>query len=96
MNVDLQAMQMDFFYDKSFSKSMPEAYERLLLDALRGDRTLFMNADEVEAAWEFATPILTAWQEAGKNGVASYAPGCWGPKEADRLTDGCNAPWRQP
>jgi glucose-6-phosphate 1-dehydrogenase len=96
MNVDLQAMQMDFFYDKSFSKALPEAYERLLLDALRGDRTLFMNADEVEAAWEFATPILTAWQEAGKTGVASYAPGSWGPKEADRLTDGCNAPWRQP
>ncbi len=96
MNVDLQAMQMDFFYDRSFSKSIPEAYERLLLDALRGDRTLFMNADEVEAAWEFATPILTAWKEAGKTGLTTYAPGSWGPKEADRLTDGCNAPWRQP
>ena len=96
MNVDLQAVQMEFLYGHSFSKSLPEAYERLLLDALRGDRTLFMNADEVEAAWEFATPILTAWHEAGKTGIASYAPGSWGPKEADRLTDGCNAPWRQP
>jgi glucose-6-phosphate 1-dehydrogenase len=96
MNVDLQAMQMDFCYDRSFSKALPEAYERLLLDALRGDRTLFMNADEVEAAWEFATPILAAWREAGADGLASYAPGSWGPKEADRLTEGCNAGWRQP
>ncbi len=96
MNVDLQAMQMDFCYDRSFSKTLPEAYERLLLDALRGDRTLFMNADEVEAAWEFATPLLTAWKEAGATGLTTYAPGGWGPKEADRLTDGCNAPWRQP
>jgi glucose-6-phosphate 1-dehydrogenase len=96
MNVDLQAMQMDFFYDRSFSKTLPEAYERLLLDALRGDRTLFTNADEVEAAWEFVTPILDAWQKAGSAGLATYAPGSWGPKEADRLTEGCNAAWRQP
>ena len=95
MNVDLQAVQMDFDYGQSFNKSLPEAYERLLLDALRGDRTLFMNADEVEAAWEFATPILTAWKDAGSQGLATYAAGSWGPREADRLTDGCCAGWRQ-
>ena len=95
MNVDLQAVQMDFDYGKSFSKSLPEAYERLLLDALRGDRTLFMNADEVEAAWEFATPILTAWKDAGKKGVANYAAGP-GAQGGRRLTDGCYAAWRQP
>ena len=91
MNIDLQAVQMDFDYGHSFSKPLPEAYERLLLDALRGDRTLFMNADEVEAAWEFATPILTAWANAKHNGLATYAAGTWGPREADRLTDGCCA-----
>jgi glucose-6-phosphate 1-dehydrogenase len=96
MNLDLQAVQMDFDYGQSFNKSLPEAYERLLLDALRGDRTLFMNADEVEAAWEFATPILTAWEHAGSKGLATYAAGSWGPREADRLTDGCCAAWRQP
>jgi glucose-6-phosphate 1-dehydrogenase len=96
MNLDLQAVQMDFGYGQSFSKSLPEAYERLLLDALRGDRTLFMNADEVEAAWEFATPILTAWKNAGREGLVNYTAGSWGPREADRLTDGCCAPWRQP
>ncbi len=96
MNVDLQAVQMDFDYGQSFNKSLPEAYERLLLDALRGDRTLFMNADEVESAWEFATPILAAWENAGSQGLASYAAGSWGPREADRLTDGCCAAWRQP
>ncbi|MGO9111152.1 MAG: glucose-6-phosphate dehydrogenase [Thermoguttaceae bacterium] len=96
MNLDLQAVQMDFEYGHSFNKSLPEAYERLLLDALRGDRTLFMNADEVEAAWEFATPILTAWEHAGNQGPATYTAGSWGPREADRLTDGCCAPWRQP
>ncbi len=96
MNVDLQAVQMDFDYGQSFNKALPEAYERLLLDALRGDRTLFMNADEVEAAWEFATPILTAWKNAGSQGLATYPAGSWGPREADRLTDGCCAGWRQP
>jgi len=96
MNVDLQAVQMDFDYGQSFNKSLPDAYERLLLDALRGDRTLFMNADEVEAAWEFATPILTAWQDAGSNGLATYVAGSWGPREADCLTSGCCAAWRQP
>jgi glucose-6-phosphate 1-dehydrogenase len=96
MNLDLQAVQMDFEYGHSFTKALPEAYERLLLDALRGDRTLFMNADEVEAAWEFATPILTAWGNAGAAGLATYAAGTWGPREADRLTDGCCAAWRQP
>jgi glucose-6-phosphate 1-dehydrogenase len=63
---------------------------------LRGDRTLFMNADEVEAAWEFVTPILNAWRRAGDRGLATYSPGSWGPKEADRLVEGCNAGWRQP
>jgi glucose-6-phosphate 1-dehydrogenase len=96
MNLDLQAVQMDFDYGQSFNKALPEAYERLLLDALRGDRTLFMNADEVEAAWEFATPILTAWKTAGSTGLVTYPPGSWGPPEADRLTDGCCAGWRQP
>ena len=96
MNVDLQAMQMDFFYDRSFTKTLPEAYERLLLDALRGDRTLYTNADEVEAAWEFATPILDAWRAAGAGDLTTYAPGSWGPKEADHLADGCNAAWRTP
>jgi glucose-6-phosphate 1-dehydrogenase len=96
MNVDLQAVQMDFDYGQSFNKTLPEAYERLLLDALRGDRTLFMNADEVEAAWEFATPILTAWACAPSQGLAIYTAGSWRPKEADRLTDGCCAAWRQP
>jgi glucose-6-phosphate 1-dehydrogenase len=96
MNLDLQAVQMDFDYGQSFNKSLPEAYERLLLDALRGDRTLFMNADEVEAAWEFATPILTAWGGAANKGLATYPAGSWGPPDADRLTDGCCAAWRQP
>jgi glucose-6-phosphate 1-dehydrogenase len=96
MNVDLQAVQMDFDYGQSFRKVLPEAYERLLLDALRGDRTLFMNADEVEAAWEFATPILAAWEAAGGQGLATYPAGSWGPREAERLTDGCCAVWRQP
>jgi glucose-6-phosphate 1-dehydrogenase len=96
MNVDLQAVQMDFDYGQSFQKTLPEAYERLLLDALRGDRTLFMNADEVESAWEFATPILTVWETTGRQGLVPYAAGTWGPREADRLTDGCCAPWRQP
>ena len=95
MNLDLQGVQMDFDYGHSF-KSLPEAYERLLLDALRGDRTLFMNADEVEAAWDFVMPILNAWAKAGRKGLATYPAGSWGPPEADRLTNGRCAAWRQP
>src|SRR5207237_7182886 len=64
MQLDLHPVEFEFDYGHSFHAELPEAYERLLLDALRGDATLFMRSDELEAAWEFVTPILEAWQAA--------------------------------
>jgi len=67
-----------------------------LLDALRGDPTLFMRSDELQAAWEFATPILEAWRAGPAPEFPNYAAGTWGPAEADRLFEGCSATWRRP
>ncbi|HVP10919.1 MAG TPA: glucose-6-phosphate dehydrogenase [Phycisphaerae bacterium] len=96
MQLDLEPVRFEFDYGKSFSRSLPEAYERLLLDALRGDATLFMRSDELEAAWEFVTPILEAWQESPPRELPQYAAGTWGPSEADVLAEGCAGGWRVP
>jgi glucose-6-phosphate 1-dehydrogenase len=96
MSLDLQMMRMEFDYRRSFDHPLPEAYERLILDALRGDPTLFMRSGELEAAWEFVTPILEAWQHDKPADFPNYAAGSWGPSAADRLLEGCGAGWRQP
>jgi glucose-6-phosphate 1-dehydrogenase len=96
MQLDLHAVEFEFDYGNSFHAELPEAYERLLLDALRGDATLFMRSDELEAAWEFVTPILEAWQASAPPSFPNYAAGSWGPAEADRLSgEGCGG-WRRP
>jgi glucose-6-phosphate 1-dehydrogenase len=70
----------------------PEAYERLITDAMRGDATLFTRNDEVEAQWRIIDPVLEAWQ-AGEPPLARYAAGTQGPPEADALLEG-DARWR--
>jgi glucose-6-phosphate 1-dehydrogenase len=94
MQLDLHPVNFAFDYDTSFQTELPEAYERLLLDALRGDATLFMRSDELEAAWEFVTPILEAWQSSSE--VPIYPAGSWGPPEAERLIDKRFGSWRRP
>jgi glucose-6-phosphate 1-dehydrogenase len=96
MSLDMQSVRMDFRYGQAFRGPLPEAYERLLLDALRGDATLFMRSDELIAAWEFITPILQAWQDQEPPKFPNYEAGSWGPVEADRLLQGCRGGWRQP
>jgi glucose-6-phosphate 1-dehydrogenase len=96
MNLNLQPVQMDFDYGRSFHQALPEAYERLILDALRGDPTLFMRSDELEAAWEFVTPILERWQANPPKEFPNYPAGTWGPQAADQLMEGCQGGWRQP
>ena len=96
MQLTLQPVHMDFRYGESFGQSLPEAYERLLLDALRGDATLFTRSDEVTAAWEFITPILEAWARHAPPHFPNYEAGSWGPAEAERLADGCQRAWRVP
>jgi len=96
MQLNLYPVRFEFDYEKSFRQALPEAYERLLLDALRGDATLFMRSDELDAAWAFATPILEAWRDGPPPEFPNYAPGTWGPAEANRLVEGCRGGWRQP
>ncbi len=96
MNVYLHPVRFEFDYGQSFGTTLPDAYERLLLDALRGDPTLFMTSNILEAAWEFVTPILEAWQSAPPPNFPNYAPGTWGPAEADSLAFGCEGGWRRP
>lgn len=78
----MRQTELDFSYQREFRGTMPEAYERLLLDALEGDASLFARADEVEAAWSICDPILQAWQEGQTPPVFQYEKGLWGPTES--------------
>jgi glucose-6-phosphate 1-dehydrogenase len=95
MQYQIHPVTMDFSYDKAFPQKLPEAYERLLLDVLRGDSTLFMRSDELEAAWRFVTPVLEHWATALVR-PQGYPAGSWGPAAAQQMlwTDGRN--WREP
>jgi glucose-6-phosphate 1-dehydrogenase len=78
----MRQTDLEFNFRKEFRGSMPEAYERLLLDALEGDASLFARADEVEAAWAICDPILTAWAATDLPAMVEYESGAWGPDEA--------------
>ncbi|MBX6314678.1 MAG: glucose-6-phosphate dehydrogenase [Isosphaeraceae bacterium] len=91
----VQEVRMDFRYGTAFAAPPPEAYERLLLDVMLGDPTLFTRADEVESAWRFITPILEAWESSGAE-PAFYPAGTWGPEAADALLARDGARWRRP
>jgi len=88
----VSGVTMDFSYSE-FQKPQPDAYERLLLDCMRGDQTLFARNDAVELEWRFADPIVSAW-EAGAIDVHDYEPGSAGPKEADKLIARDGRAWR--
>jgi glucose-6-phosphate 1-dehydrogenase len=90
----IEPVKMDFHYGTSFGKATPEAYERLLLDAMSGDATLFARRDEVEEAWKFVDAIRASWDSNGDD-LALYAAGTWGPTEADDLIKGYGANWRR-
>jgi glucose-6-phosphate 1-dehydrogenase len=96
MGFSLQPVQMEFDYEHAFHVGLPEAYERLLLDALKGIPLLFMRSEEVDAQWEFITPIIEAWQKQPPPKFPNYEAGSWGPADADRLTTGCQGKWREP
>jgi len=81
----IRPLKMDFSYARSFGSEPPEAYERLLLDAVLGDQTLFTRSDEVEAAWKFIAPILDVCSKRETARLPTYRAGSWGPKEADEL-----------
>lgn len=91
----VRTTSMDFEYDKQFTEEDLDGYERLLLDALLGDQTLFIRTDEVHEAWRIVTPMLNAFADPDFP-VAMYPAGTWGPGEADRLIDRSGRKWRQP
>ena len=86
-------VKMDFHYGSTFGATTPEAYERLLLDVMHGDATLFMRRDAVEAAWRWVMPILDHWSRQNA-ALPTYPAGDWGPAEADRLIEAGGRRWR--
>jgi glucose-6-phosphate 1-dehydrogenase len=91
---DTRSVDMEFHYAQAFGQTaIPESYERLLLDALQGDASLFTRADEVEAAWSLIDPILRIWETDQTPLLAGYQPGSWGPAESDALLARDNRKW---
>src|SRR5215471_16737238 len=85
--MQIRSVNMDFFYGSSFVREQPEAYERLLLDCMLGDSTLFTRSDEVETAWRLLMPILEGWQNSPPPAFPNYPAGTWGPDEAQALIE---------
>ncbi len=92
----LRPVHMRFSYKESFKAPTPEAYETLLLDVIRADATLFMRADQVEAAWSVVQPILDDWSEHTPLDFPNYAAGSWGPEDADDLLARDGRHWLAP
>jgi glucose-6-phosphate 1-dehydrogenase len=92
--VRIYPVKMEFNYSSSFGGISPEAYERLMLDVMAGDATLFMRRDAVEAGWKFVMPILDQWAQSRVRFLPEYRAGTWGPLEADRLIEADERHWR--
>jgi glucose-6-phosphate 1-dehydrogenase len=92
--VRIYPVKMEFNYSSSFGGSTPEAYERLLLDVMAGDATLFMRRDAVDTAWKFVMPILESWERERVLNLPEYQCGTWGPVEADELIERSGRQWR--
>ena len=90
-----QPVKMHFSYSTTFGSNTPEAYERLILDAMVGDSTLFIRGDETEASWKLVTPVLKHWEDCGKQGLKEYAAGSWGPAESECLLSERGHQWRR-
>ena len=85
----LSPADLEFHYHDTFPNvPIPDGYERLLEDAIQGDATLFIRADEVEYAWRLISPLLEAWEAGPAPAFPNYEAGTWGPPEADQLFDG--------
>jgi glucose-6-phosphate 1-dehydrogenase len=93
LGVKLRTVHMDFVYGGAFQVEMPEAYERLILDAMRGDATLFTRSDEVDEQWAIIDAIVAAWKR-DRPAFPNYAAGTWGPPSADDLLHRDGRSWR--
>jgi glucose-6-phosphate 1-dehydrogenase len=92
----LAPVMMQFYYREAFKTSLPEAYETLLRDVMIGDSTLFMRADQTEAAWSVIAPILETWTAVRPTGFPNYQAGTWGPEESGILTATDGRSWVVP
>jgi glucose-6-phosphate 1-dehydrogenase len=95
-SIRLSPVDMRFRYHESFGNTTPEAYETLLLDVIRGDATLFMRADQVEAAWSIITPVIEEWEASPPIDFPNYQSGTWGPEAAEVLIARDGRSWLQP
>jgi glucose-6-phosphate 1-dehydrogenase len=87
---------MDFHYSDLTETQVPEAYERLLLDCMKGDATLYAHGESVEYAWAFVEPIMDAWENDPMVKMYGYPSGTWGPLVANSLIDSEELSWRNP
>jgi len=90
----VRTVNMDFLYGGAFRTGLPEAYERLILDAMRGEATLFTRADEIEEQWRLVDSMHEAWAQAEAPEFPNYDAGTWGPEEADELVRSEGRAWR--
>ena len=93
-NQEMRSVDMDFHFQTSFTGSLPEAYERLLLEALEGDGSLFTRSDGIEIAWQLVDPILQGWENQNTPPLVIYPVGSWGPGESDQLLARDGRQWR--
>ena len=91
---EMRSVDMDFHYRTSFHITLPDSYERLLLDALAGDASLFTRSDEIEACWRLVDPVIQGWEREGIPEMLSYPQGSWGPAEAAELLARDGRRWR--
>ncbi len=90
----MQSVDMEFHYSDTFGPgAIPDAYERLLLDALNGDPSLFTRGDTIELAWRLVDSVIAGWQAQEPPGLATYDPGTWGPSQADEMLAGDGRTW---
>ncbi len=95
LDTSIELVDMEFCYKTSFDTPQPEAYERLIMDVILGDQSLFIAQDVIEQCWRIIDPIENAWQT-GKAPLSIYEPGTWGPKEADKLIEKDGRHWLAP
>jgi glucose-6-phosphate 1-dehydrogenase len=94
-STDMRTVNMDFSYGSAFGEELPDAYERLLLDAMVGDSTLYMRKDEVDSAWAFITEVLGSWGNTGRPELSFYRAGSSGPEAAASLIGTSERRWRR-
>src|SRR5204862_1855345 len=95
-SMEIRPVRMHFSYDSEFGAYTPEAYERLLLEAIAGDATLFIRRDEVETAWSIVDPIREEWNKTPLSEKELYEAGTWGPDASNELLAERGHRWREP